>query len=570
MENPFSENNVLTGKQLRELEIISDAELQAGVAAQQISPHLRIGEILFEQTGSSRFRICEEVAGMLGVEWVRPDKVEIAPEALESFSAQLATHYNVIPIALEGDTLTLATASPQDMEQLDEIEMLCEKSIRPVLAMKAHLAEAIKRRYGLGAETIERMSKQDGEELQLEDLSHHALDDTSTDASIIRFVNQIILDAYRLNATDIHFEPEEESFRIRYRIDGMLEEITVPPAIKRYQSAIVSRIKVMSRLNISEQRLPQDGRIQVKHKGEAFDMRVSVLPTPLGEAVDLRLLRRTNIHLTLDQLGYTHENLRLLETAALSPYGIILVTGPTGSGKTTSLYALLRTLNTKDKKIITTEDPIEYRLPGTLQMQVHEEIGFTFARALRSILRHDPDIILVGEIRDNETAEIAIRMSMTGHLVLSTLHTNDSASTLGRLIDMDQEPYLLASTIIQIVAQRLIRVNCTECMQSYIPDDGVLLAFQQLQLAQPEQFLHGVGCERCRNTGFGGRSGIHEIMPMDDEFRQLTLEHAPASAFRALSRKKKLPLMQEDGWARVCQGRTTPEELMRVTQIIEF
>jgi type II secretory ATPase GspE/PulE/Tfp pilus assembly ATPase PilB-like protein len=508
-------------------------------------------------------------AERLGVGWARPDLCEIGPEALACVSARLASHYEIVPVALEGETLRLATAAPENRERLAEIELVLARPIVPLLAKLDHVRRAIKKFYGVGAETIEKMRSQDDATLVIEQADHHSIDDETGDASIIRFVNQIISDAFRLSATDIHFEPEEHAFRIRYRVDGLLEEIPVPPRLKQFQAAIISRIKVMAQLDIAEQRLPQDGRIPVRLSGEAFDLRVSVLPTPLGEAVDLRLLRRANVQLGLEELGYSHANMALLETAAKNPHGIILVTGPTGSGKTTSLYAVLGRINAPDRKTITIEDPIEYHLPRMIQMQVHDEVGFTFARALRSILRHDPDIVLVGEIRDPETAQIAIRMAMTGHLVLSTLHTNDAASSIARLVDMGQEPYLLASTIICVVAQRLIRRICPRCKETYRPSPALLQPFQRAGLPMPAAFYRGAGCEACRKSGYADRTGIHEIIPLDDDFRDLIMSKAPASGFRELARKKGIKLMRDDAWDRVVAGQTTAEEIVRVTQSLE-
>jgi general secretion pathway protein E len=557
-----------TGEKLRLRGIISDPQLQQALAHQEERGG-HVGEILFGLTGGETVEICETVAEVLGVSWVRPDRMEIPDEVLGTVPARLATHYCIIPLAVEGKSLRIATSEPQDLQRLDEIELLIGRRVLPALAMTDHISHAIKKHYGVGAETIEHMHSLDADALVLDDGREHALDDDSGDASIIRFVNQVIVDAHRLDATDIHFEPEENAFRIRYRVDGLLEEVAVPTHIKRYQSAILSRIKVMARLNIAEQRLPQDGRIQVRLGDETFDLRVSVLPTPLGEAVDLRLLRRANVHLELEELGYSPENLRKLSSAASRPNGIILVTGPTGSGKTTTLYALLQKINTVDRKTITIEDPIEYQLPGMVQMQVHEQIGFTFARALRSILRHDPDIVLVGEIRDSETAEIAVRMAMTGHLVFSTLHTNDAASTIARLVDMGQEPYLLASTILCVVAQRLIRLLCPHCRASYAPDPATLEPFREMGLRMPDRFPHGQGCERCRKSGYLGRTGIHEVYPIDEDFRELIMLRSPASKFRETARRKKIPFMHEDAWLHVLAGETTLDEILRVTQAIE-
>lgn len=558
-----------TGEELLARGLVTTRQLEEALARQAAGGG-RIGQILFGLTRNERVEIGQVVAEHLGTGWVRPERLEMAPEVLECIPARLAGHYQIVPVSLEGETLTIATAEPQDEERAGEIELLVGRRVRRLFALPIHIEEAIKKHYGVGAETIEKMSLEGQEDLVLDEVDQHSIDENAGEASIIRFVNQIITEAYKLTATDIHFEPEENAFRIRYRVDGLLEEIPIPPQLKKFQATIISRIKVMARLDIAEQRLPQDGRIQVRMAGEAFDLRVSVLPTPLGEAINLRLLRRTSVRIGLEELGYSAENMQLLERAARLPNGIILMTGPTGSGKTTTLYALLERINTAERKIITVEDPIEYHLPGMIQMQVHESVGFTFARALRSILRHDPDVALVGEIRDAETAEIAIRMAMTGHMVLSTLHTNDAASTIARLLDMGQEPYLLASTILCVVAQRLIRLICPHCRAPHQPEAALVGPFRQLGLAMPERFYRGTGCERCRKSGYLGRTSIHEVFPIDEDFRELIMARAPASRFRDLVRRRGLKTLGEDGWGRVVAGQTTVDEVLRVTQVMDL
>ncbi|MEN6626642.1 MAG: GspE/PulE family protein [Candidatus Sumerlaeia bacterium] len=565
----IANSRIMTGQGLVSVGCIKEEELSRGLETQQQTGG-RIGEILYHQSRNEKPEIMEFVAKSLGCGWVRPDQIEIEAGLIEQFPARLANHYQAIPVGLDGDKLLLAYSEPQTLEIKDEIELLVGRPICFLLATNQHIDEAIRRHYGVGAETLEQMQSQSDDVLDLEETDLHSLDEGADEASIIRFVNQIILEAHRLAATDIHFEPGEEAFRIRYRIDGMLEPIRLPVHVRQYQNAIISRIKVMARLNISEQRLPQDGRIQVRLHDENLDLRVSVLPTPQGEALNLRLLRRANLHWGLNQLGFEDKHLKTISAAAARPNGIIIVTGPTGSGKTTTLYALLDQINTLDKKIITIEDPIEYQMAGVLQMQVHEGIGFTFARALRSILRHDPDVVLVGEIRDPETAEIAIRMAMTGHLVFSTLHTNDAASTIVRLLDMNLEPYLLASTVHCVIAQRLVRLNCPHCRAPYPVDQSMIEAFSSLGLEMPNAFYRGQGCETCRKSGYIGRTAIQEVFPLDEEFGSLIIQRAPASKFRALARAKNIPVMAEQGWKLVCAGRTTTEEILRVTQAVEM
>jgi type II secretory ATPase GspE/PulE/Tfp pilus assembly ATPase PilB-like protein len=564
-------NEVLIGQELLRQGHIKNKQLADALALQE-SQGGTLAEVLCSLIPGDPSPICQAIAEIIGIpgRWVRPDRIEILPEILSKVSPSLATHYGVIPVNMENGVLHLATARPQDIEALDEIELITKCRIMPYLALSEHIQDGIKKHYGVGADTLALMHSNTDKTLVIEDSDQHVIDDDSGDVSIIRFVNQIISEAHKLNATDIHFEPERQSFRIRYRIDGLLEEITVPPQIKEYQSAVTSRIKVMAHLDIAEQRLPQDGRILIKIGNESFDLRVSVLPTPLGEAIDLRLLRRTNVHLSLEELGYASHNLYELERAATQPNGIILITGPTGSGKTTSLYALLERVNTVEKKIITIEDPIEYHMTGMIQMQVHEEIGFTFASALRSILRHDPDIVLVGEIRDSETANIAIRMAMTGHLVFSTLHTNDAASSIARLIDMGEEPYLLATTINCVVAQRLIRLLCPVCKTAFTPDPVTLQPFVESKFEMPEIFYQPKGCENCRRSGYRGRNGIHEILSIDEDFRKLIMQRSPAAEFRRCAVNKGIHLMRHDCWDRLLRGVTSLEEVIRVTRDIEI
>jgi type II secretory ATPase GspE/PulE/Tfp pilus assembly ATPase PilB-like protein len=403
-----------------------------------------------------------------------------------------------------------------------------------------------------------------------EDLFDSAdIDATDEDASVVKFMNQIIWEAHQQGSTDIHIEPMEKDLRIRYRIDGVLHQTPVPPQIKRFQSAIIARIKVMAKLDIAEKRLPQDGRIGVRIKGEDIDIRVSTMPTTYGESVSLRLLMRSQALMGLANLGLRPMDEKLLQKIIHKPYGIVLVTGPTGSGKSTSLYAYLNTINSVDKRIITAEDPIEYEMKGVNQVQMKPEIGLNFAQTLRAILRQDPDVIMVGEIRDGETAEIAIQAALTGHLVFSTLHTNDAASGFTRLLDMGVEPFLVASSIEALVAQRLVRRLCTHCKVPANDLDLELLKETGFPVHELENntIYEPVGCEECRSSGYAGRTGIYEVLVVNDHIRPLIVNHSPASAIKHVAiGKNGMRTLRDDGWSKVLAGVTTVEEVIRVSE----
>jgi type II secretory ATPase GspE/PulE/Tfp pilus assembly ATPase PilB-like protein len=390
------------------------------------------------------------------------------------------------------------------------------------------------------------------------------------EASVIKFVNQIIWEAYKDRATDIHLEPQEDELRIRYRIDGILHQTPMPPQLKRFQSAILSRIKVMSGMNIAEKRLPQDGRINVRIKGEEIDIRVSTVPTVYGESTSLRLLSRGKIFLSLDKLGFSPQDETAIRELIVKPHGIILITGPTGSGKSTSLYAMLSSINSVHKRIITVEEPVEYELRGINQIAVRPDIGLTFAMGLRHILRQDPNVIMVGEIRDLETAEIAIRAALTGHLVFSTLHTNDSPSAFTRLIDMGIEPFLVASSIEAIMAQRLVRTICPACKTEQPVEPAYLrkIGFPPDEIPTA-RFWHGAGCEACRQLGYQGRLAIYELLVVTEALRPLILQRAPASTIAQAAIDDGMRTLRVDGWNKVRNGITTIEEVLRVTQIEE-
>jgi type II secretion system protein E len=435
-----------------------------------------------------------------------------------------------------------------------------------VLAPTEAIQREMKKRLGVGADTIDTL----GEEAPLQVVDDDGegdnnLDSAAEDASIIRFVNQVLKDAIELRASDIHLEPFEDELRIRYRIDGVLQEVPVPSQIKRFQPAIVSRVKILSHLNIAEKRLPQDGRIKIRLDNAEVDIRVSVIPMLHGEAVVMRLLRQTATLRGMDQLGMDQRELKSFRRILGLPHGIILVTGPTGSGKTSTLYTALAEINDAVRKIITIEDPIEYQLKGINQIQVSEKTGLTFARGLRSILRHDPDVVLIGEIRDQETANIAVQASLTGHLVFSTLHTNDAPGALTRLVDMGVEPYLVASSLEAVLAQRLVRVLCPHCKQK---DTAPAAQAFKAQLHFPvDVFIYrAVGCRECRQTGYHGRRAIFEWMDTTNDLRRLILKNVSSDVLREAAKKTGLRSLAEDGWRLVREGITTPEEVLRVTK----
>ncbi|MEW6607398.1 MAG: GspE/PulE family protein [bacterium] len=503
--------------------------------------------------------ISEEKEGLstTNIPYVNLEDIQIEAKAIRKVSAKFALHYKLIPLSLNDSYLTVAMTNPTDIHTLDDIKRLLKYEIKLVLSNEVDILKAIKKYYGIGAETIEGIKARgdyfEGAKLEItsetkesEDISNNA-----KDPSIIKFVNEIILESINSRATDIHFEPYEKELTIRYRIDSILYNIPIPDKISHFHQAIISRIKVMADLNIAEHRVPQDGRIKIKVGKDEYDLRVSVLPTPFGESVSIRILSRKPY--TLEELGLCNEDLSTINRLIIQPHGIILVTGPTGSGKTTTLYACLTKINSIEKNIITIEDPIEYQIRGITQMQVLPKIDFTFANALRSMLRHDPDIMMVGEIRDLETAQLAIRTALTGHLVFSTLHTNDAAGAIARLLDMKIEPYLISSSIEAIIAQRLVRKICPGCKEG---NRG------QMTEDRGQKF----GCEECRYTGYKERTGVYEILLMTDEIRELILNQSPTYKIKEKAVELGMKTLLEDGMKKVEAGITNKLEVLRITQ----
>src|SRR3984957_2887119 len=510
----------------------------------------------------------QRLAASLGWPYLDLPKLAIATEARNKISTKIAFQYSVLPTALNDGTLQVVVSDPFDAAMMNAVRFDAHLPVQFALATKTEIEKALKKYYGVGAETLDEMGENDTMELEIANDKEITEDDQ--EASVIKFVNQIIWEAFKDRATDIHFEPAEDELRIRYRIDGILHQTPMPPQLKRYQASLISRIKVMSGMNIAEKRLPQDGRINVRIKGEEIDIRVSAVPTVYGESVSLRLLTRGKIFLSLEKLGFSTLEENAIREIILKPHGIFLVTGPTGSGKSTSLYAFLSSINSVHKRIITIEEPVEYELKGINQIAVRSDIGLTFAMGLRHILRQDPNVIMVGEIRDLETAEIAIRAALTGHLVFSTLHTNDAPSAFTRLIDMGIEPFLVASSVEAVMAQRLVRNICQHCKTEQKVERDYLrrIGFPAADIARAK-FWRGVCCEECRQLGYQGRQGIYELLILNENLRPLILGRAASSTIAQKAMDAGMRTLRTDGWNKVMNGKTTIEEVLRVTQIEE-
>lgn len=557
-------STILLGKILLEREIITSEQLDSALKEQQGRGGF-LGTILVKLGFITEEKLLPVLSEQLGVPYVRLKNLKIEHEILEKVPARFASHYKLIPIKLDGKTLSVAVTDPTDLRTLDDLRLILGYDIQPVLAGESDIIDGIKRNYGVGASTLEALEQSldtgaDTSIVQPDDTA----DELAEDASVIKLVNQLILQAFQDRATDIHIEPYQDELKVRFRIDGVLYPTNVPPAIRHFKSAIVSRIKIMARLDIAERRLPQDGRIKINVAGKDLDLRVSILPTPFGEAVDIRILP-PNLLYSLEELGLSQRDIYILESMIKKPHGIILVTGPTGSGKTTTLYACLNKINDAHKKILTIEDPIEYLLKGVTQIQVNPKIGLSFAQGLRSMLRHNPDVMMVGEIRDIETSEIAIRVALTGHLVFSTLHTNDASGAVTRLLDMGIEPYLCSSSVICFIAQRLVRLICPDCRISFKAGKELLKDVgQEVDLSSMELF-EGKGCQQCRFTGYRGRTAIYELLVVDDNIRELVLKRAPSLEIKKLAIKNGMRTLRRDGFDKVAKGLTTVQEVIRVT-----
>ena len=550
--------------------IITAADLKKALEKQKTSSQ-SLGRILMDMGVTSEWEIAATLGKQLNVPFITLSQYDIDKEVLKSIPKEIVLKYNIVPVDRTGDTLTVALPDPNNIFILDELRLLTKCQIVPVISFENDIKEAINRYFtqddGAGKleEMLSEMSDKEMEIIQdTKDDEDADLNVQVNDAPVIKLVNAIISEAIKDHASDIHVEPYEKQLRLRYRVDGVLTERSSPP--KRFQNAIISRIKILSEMDIAERRLPQDGRFRVRLDGKDIDFRVSSIPTAHGEKIVIRILDQSNLMLDLMRLGFSDDELRKFTIEISKPWGMVVVTGPTGSGKSTTLYSALSTINDPNKNILTIEDPVEYQLPGINQVAAREDIGLTFAEGLRAFLRQDPDIIMVGEIRDKETAEVAVKAALTGHLVLSTLHTNDAPSSISRMVNMGVEPFLITASLNLIVAQRLVRRICKNCKEEYVPEKAARLPPDFGW--QPGQKLHrGRGCKECRQTGFSGRRALFELLVMTDELREMVLQRASAAQLENRGRQQGLVLMREAGWDLCRRGLTTAEEVLRVTKV---
>lgn len=490
----------------------------------------------------------------------------------DGFPIRLVHRHNVFPLSVADDSIRLAMGNPFDVQAIDAVSAATGRTTDPVLAVPGELATLIKAQLGVGAQTLDGLIAASDDNAQVEVLGDLNFDESEAaelaqEASVVRLVNDILTEAVVARASDIHIENQTSGLKIRYRVDGVLQTQPVPPELNRFQAAIISRLKIMSQMNIAEKRVPQDGRIKLRFSGREVDIRVSIIPMLHGEGVVMRVLDKDAMSFSLRGIGMEEETYEGFQQLIRQPHGIVLVTGPTGSGKTTTLYSSLAEIRSERTKIITAEDPIEYQLDGINQIQVHSKVGLTFASCLRSILRHDPDVVLVGEIRDHETAENAIQASLTGHMVFSTLHTNDAAGSFMRLVDMGVEPFLVSSTIEGVMAQRLVRTLCKECREAWMPSyDEVPGDFPIDKFTEANPVYKAKGCRSCRGTGYSGRIGIYELLVTNDEIRRLASERRSSLEIKRAAIKNGMMTLREDGWRKVARGITSIEEVQRVTK----
>ena len=552
---------------------INHGVINAQQAAELTEAHVRTGKpirnLIIDVGFLDEDALLSLLAGYMGCDLVDLTTIDIPPHVRSAVPAAVARMYNVVPIDVQPGSVTLATSGLVDPLATDELMFVLARDITFVLAREVDVMHRVNEYYGDDSATVAEMLSTVIEEdttlgLGDETEDEKAIAEQAGAAPVVRYVNLVLYQAVKDRASDIHFEPFEKEFRIRYRIDGALYEMQPPP--RRLALPIISRVKVLANLNIAERRLPQDGRIAMTVAGHQVDLRVSCLPTQFGESVVLRVLDRSNVSLDMHNLGIPEDVLDTLMMDIEKPNGIIIVTGPTGSGKTTTLYACLNTINTVDSKLLTAEEPVEYNMDGIIQVPINSLVGNTFARALRAFLRQDPDILMVGEIRDLETAEIAIQASLTGHLVFSTLHTNDAAGAVTRLIDMDVAPYLVSSTLEGVLAQRLVRTICSNCKTPYVPDDETLerLNMRREQIGD-RPFFYGRGCPECNNSGYKGRKGIFEYLRISEPIRQLINERQPTLIIREKARELGMRTIREDGVRNVLDGYTTVDEILRYT-----
>lgn len=554
------------GQILLETTSLTEEQLQQGLVAQR-EKGMKLGEALVQL----KFLRTEDILKALSIQLGFPYEARIDVEGIdvvlvEALPINYAKDNEVLPLKRENGTVKVAMADPTNFSVLDDLKMFYHADVKPVIAGSYEIVNAINAVYNKTTDKGEQaMSELDELEEIAQDFDEPVdLLDASDEAPIIRLVNSLMFRAVKQKASDIHIEPFERDLIVRFRIDGILYDVMHPP--KRAQNSIISRVKIMAGLNIAEKRIPQDGRIRIKIAGKDIDIRVSTIPTAFGESVAMRLLDKSAVLVDIGSLGFVGKNLDYINDVIHRPHGIVLVTGPTGSGKTTTLYSCLAKINSNELKIITVEDPVEYQLPGINQMQVNPKIDLTFATGLRAFLRQDPDVLMVGEVRDRETAEIAIQASLTGHLVFSTLHTNDAPSSITRLVDMGVEPFLVSSSVICIMAQRLIRTVCKDCARKYTPEEAELKRIGlTLEDLKGRQIFRPVGCPNCLETGYAGRTGIHEILMMQDAIRSEMMKGSDASTIRKVAQHGGMRTLREDAAQKVLMGWTTIEEILRVT-----
>ncbi len=549
--------------------LISEEQLQKALAKQKKEGG-RLGSSLVHMGYIKEDRLIAFLSHQYGIPSVDVTKFEIDREVVKLIPSEVAQKYMIIPLNRTGSTLTIAMVDPSNVFAIDDVKFMTGYNVEPVVSSEAAIKEAINKYYD-SSDMLQTVMQDIQEDINIdiiddtvEDIDIGEMKQAVEEAPVVKLVNMILAEAIKKGASDVHIEPYEKDFRVRYRIDGVLYEVMAPP--KRLKDALTSRLKIMAELDIAERRLPQDGRIKLKMKGKEVDLRVSTLPTLFGEKVVMRILDKSNLMLDMTKLGFEAEELKKLTKAIFAPYGMVLVTGPTGSGKSTTLYSALGQINKPEVNIMTAEDPVEYNLFGINQVQMKEEIGLNFAAALRSFLRQDPDVIMVGEIRDYETAEIGVKAALTGHLVLSTLHTNDAPSTINRLLNMGIEPFLVASSVILIMAQRLARRVCSECKQQVeIPEKTLIDIGLSPKQAAEVTIYQGVGCATCNNTGYKGRLGLYEVMPVDEHIRELILEGASAAEIKQAAIENGMMSLRMAALNKLMEGLTTVDEVLRVT-----
>ncbi|MGQ0634323.1 MAG: GspE/PulE family protein [Planctomycetaceae bacterium] len=545
--------------------VISRDQLQQ---AQARANGRRLDLQVVEMGLASEDQVLQALAAELGMRYVELGEVTVDRQLLERFPAREIFRHTLFPLSRRNGSVVVATSDPFDLEALDEVSSLSGFRLEPVLARRDDISRLIREQLGVGGDTItELVAQRSADDVELLEGLGEAegeLAELAQAASVVKLVNELLIEALSQNASDVHIEPQEAGLIIRFRVDGMLRVQSVSQEINYFQAAIISRLKIMAKLNIAEKRLPQDGRIKLRVQGREIDVRMSIIPMMHGEGIVLRILDKSRMVFNLKNVGLPPDMSKTFKELISLPHGIILVTGPTGSGKTTTLYCALNEIKDPSIKIITVEDPVEYQTPGINQIQVHSKIGLTFAAGLRSILRHDPDVILIGEIRDGETANAAIQSSLTGHLVFSTLHTNDAAGAFTRLVDMGVEPYLAASTVEGVMAQRLVRVLCSHCKTTYTPNADDLPA--DFPKPVPEKLWKPVGCRQCRDTGYKGRVGIFELLRTDEGIRQMCIERASTVQIVSYGLRNGLVTLRQDGWRKVLQGVTTVDEVTRITK----